>query len=137
MKNSSGSKTYNCQNCGTENPFKGYSYSNKYCNNRCQKEYESRERVREWLEEGKDWTTSIPPWVHRTIASMRGYRCEICGIGEWNNQPLKLECDHIDGDHSNNRIDNLRLLCPNCHSQTGTYKNRNFGNGRKLRRKSN
>jgi 5-methylcytosine-specific restriction endonuclease McrA len=128
-------KTYNCQNCSKVNLFKGYSYANKYCNNVCQKDYESKERVRQWLEEGKDWGLGIPKWVHRTLAELRGYACEVCGIHEHNGKPLKLECDHIDGNHSNNNIENLRLICPNCHSQTPTYKNRNAGNGRTYRRK--
>ena len=127
-------KTFLCQNCGKENKFKGYSYVNKYCNNPCQKEYEGRERVRQWLEEGKDWKTNIPAWVHRTLADQRGYACEVCGISEHNGKHIKLECDHIDGDHSNNKIENLRLICPNCHSQTDTYKNKNKGNGRAYRK---
>jgi hypothetical protein len=128
-------KTYSCLNCNKENILKGYSYANKYCNNKCQKDYESKERVRQWLEEGKDWGLSIPKWVHRTLGEFRGYFCEVCNINEWNGNPIKLECDHIDGDHTNNHIDNLRLICPNCHSQTDTYKNKNAGKGRLHRRK--
>ena len=44
---------FNCLNCGKEHQFKGYSYNNKYCNNKCQKDYESKERVRQWLKEGR------------------------------------------------------------------------------------
>ena len=54
------------------------------------------------------------------------YRCYICGnTGVWNEQKLVLELDHIDGDHKNNEALNLRLLCPNCHSQTKTFAGRN------------
>jgi Zn finger protein HypA/HybF involved in hydrogenase expression len=51
--------------------------------------------------------------------------CAICGIqAEWNGKFLRLQVDHIDGDHLNNLISNLRLLCPNCHSQTETFSNK-------------
>lgn len=51
------------------------------------------------------------------------YKCDICNIPpKWNDKDLVLELDHINGDWSDNRIDNLRFLCPNCHSQTPTYK---------------
>jgi len=51
--------------------------------------------------------------------------CEICGIDEWNKKPLTLHLDHIDGNTYNHTLNNLRLLCPNCHSQTETYCGRN------------
>lgn len=47
--------------------------------------------------------------------------CAICNIIEWQNQKLTLHLDHINGDRFDNRLENLRLLCPNCHSQTSTY----------------
>jgi hypothetical protein len=50
------------------------------------------------------------------------YKCGVCGILEWNGEDLNLELDHIDGDRNNNNIGNLRFICPNCHSQTTTYK---------------
>jgi len=49
------------------------------------------------------------------------YQCYICGISRWNNKKLVLQLDHINGINNDNRIENLRLLCPNCHSQTETY----------------
>ena len=50
------------------------------------------------------------------------YRCQICGnTGEWQHKPLALQLDHINGIHNDNRIENLRFLCPNCHTQTETY----------------
>lgn len=52
------------------------------------------------------------------------YKCSICGIDEWNSQPIVLEIDHINGDKYDNRKENLRFLCPNCHSQTETFRNR-------------
>lgn len=49
------------------------------------------------------------------------YKCECCGISEWNGKPIRLQLHHIDGDHFNNELTNLQLLCPNCHSQTDSY----------------
>ena len=49
-------------------------------------------------------------------------QCSICGVNNaWNNRPLSLQIDHINGDSTDNRIVNLRLLCPNCHSQTKNF----------------
>lgn len=53
--------------------------------------------------------------------------CSGCGIGNvWNNKPIRLQIDHINGVRTDNRISNLRYLCPNCHSQTDTFAGRNL-----------
>lgn len=49
------------------------------------------------------------------------HKCYQCNNTIWNNKPIPLELEHIDGNHSNNSLDNLILLCPNCHAQTSTY----------------
>lgn len=61
-------------------------------------------------------------------------KCLECGIQSWNGKPLSLQLDHINGNRTDNRITNLRILCPNCHSQTETYAGKNNKN---VRLKSN
>jgi len=64
--------------------------------------------------------------LRRTLIEVgRLYACTSCGIGgEWNGKPIILHVDHINGDWLGNRKENLRFLCPNCHSQTSTFAGR-------------
>lgn len=52
---------------------------------------------------------------------LKEYKCEHCGISEWNGKPISLQLHHKDGDHSNQLLENLEILCPNCHSQTKNF----------------
>lgn len=70
------------------------------------------------------------------LVRKRGYRCEVCGLDKWMGKPIPLELDHIDGNPDHNTEENLRLICPNCHAQTETYKGRGIKNGRFSRRKT-
>lgn len=54
------------------------------------------------------------------------YVCSVCKLSDWQGSPITLEVDHIDGIKQNNILSNLRFICPNCHSQTSTYKGRNI-----------
>ena len=64
----------------------------------------------------------------RRLKRERGWehKCSVCSLTEWNNQPIPLEIDHINGVHSDNRIENIRAICPNCHAQTDNYKGKNM-----------
>lgn len=63
-----------------------------------------------------------PPWLKNRIIKEQNNKCDICGITDtWNGKHLVLQLDHIDGDSSNNKRENLRCICPNCHSQTETF----------------
>ncbi|MBS3941002.1 MAG: HNH endonuclease [Actinobacteria bacterium] len=58
---------------------------------------------------------------------LKTWECERCDITEWQGQAAPLELDHVNGDRRDNRLENLRLLCPNCHALTPTYRGRNRG----------
>ena len=123
-------KIYRCLNCNSVIPFKGYTYAHKYCDNKCQGEHKARqclERDIELFENGADLKR---PNQRRVLTELRGYACEVCGISEWNGKEIVLQVDHINGNPYNNNADNLRLICPNCHSQTETFAGGNRGNGR-------
>ena len=65
-------------------------------------------------------------------AALKHDRCECCGIDEWRGKPLAVALHHVNGDGCDNRLENLQLLCPNCHSQTPNYGARNA----KIRRRN-
>lgn len=73
-------------------------------------------------------------WIKRRLleAGLKHELCERCGITEWQGKPLSMQLHHINGDGADNRLENLELLCANCHSQTDTYGGRN-GHRRKRR----
>lgn len=125
--------TFKCVECGIEKrPH--YSSNGMYCSNRCQQDHQFNMRLSSWLA-GEDVKPSSR-WFRKAIERTKGYACGVCDVSAWMGQKLVLELDHVDGDYWNNNPDNLRLICPNCHSQTMTYKNRNKGKGRPYRRKT-
>jgi transposase-like protein len=67
-------------------------------------------------------------------SGLKTHRCEICGIAEWLGRPLSMSLHHINGDGDDNRLENLQLLCGNCHSQTSNFGSRNPRRTRTLAR---
>jgi hypothetical protein len=114
-----------CLNCGKIN------YDKKYCSNKCQGEHKRKNSVK-LIEKNElmNWKS-----IKRYLMDNFG-KCDVCGISEWQGNYITLECDHIDGDITNNILSNSRLLCPNCHSQTHTYRSKNIHNpnGKEKRR---
>lgn len=102
----------------------------------CFKEWEKQIRIDAWLK-GK-WNGGSETHLSKTIRlyllEQSKYSCSSCGFNTMHPLDNKtvLEIDHIDGDGSNHKPNNLQVLCPNCHSLTPTYRNRNSGNGRKV-----
>jgi hypothetical protein len=123
---------WNCLHCKKEHNTVEWRLG-KYCNSDCHHAHRRASRVGQWLDDDKSWVLQTPRWAKDWIASRDGYRCSICNIEEWNASKITLDCDHIDGNPTNNRPENLRLLCPNCHSQTSSFKGKNAGNGRATR----
>ncbi len=56
------------------------------------------------------------------LIEIRGNKCEDCGLSDWRNKPIALEVHHLNGDSFDNKPENLKLLCPNCHSQTDNFR---------------
>lgn len=65
-------------------------------------------------------------------AGIKEYKCEICKNTEWNGKPIPLELSHKDGDNSNNELQNLEIICPNCHALTDTYRGKNWGKSKNI-----
>lgn len=129
-------KTYQCLNCGTECPV-SHQKTNKYCSVSCQQKFQYNSYIIEWkqgINTGSKVNGDISNYVRRYLADKLNSTCSGCGITEWQGKPITLEIEHIDGCGTNHTEDNMTLLCPNCHSQTDTYKSKNRGKGRHSRR---
>ena len=121
-------KTFKCKSCEKECRWSHQS-NNKYCSITCSSFGRSAEHKQKFfvglLEKRID-----RPTIRNYLAEARGYKCEVCGISDWQNKKLVLHVDHINGDPSNDKPDNLRLICQNCHSQTEFLGGANKGRGR-------
>jgi len=83
-----------------------------------------------WLGQGwsknkqlKDWNSyTRVSYLKKHLIKLRGHKCEMCSNDKWLDKPITLEVHHKDGDRTNNDLDNLMLLCPNCHSTTDNWR---------------
>ena len=92
------------------------------------KRFGPKRPIEEYLK--KDSPTSSHRLKLRLISEgLKEHKCEVCLGTEWMGKPVPIELDHIDGDHENNELSNLRIICPNCHAQTDTHAGKNIGAG--------
>jgi hypothetical protein len=122
-----------CRGCGS--PLSKRSQK-IYCSNKCQASVRRDTGTERWLESGEARIATYQShYIRQYLAEAQSDCCAICGgANAWLSLPLALVLDHMDGDPTNNRRENLRLICPNCDSQLATYKSRNRGKGRHYRR---
>lgn len=112
----------------------------KYCNRECYNKFLAKKKqdrhnkqIQSWLNGTWDgaYSSGVLSKEVRQYLRNEHTECQICGQPNvWNGKLLTLQIDHVDGDYLNNDPDNLKVLCPNCHTQTPTYGAKNKGNGR-------
>lgn len=105
-----------CLLCDIEIKYNPNQSSGKYCSNKHQIEYQRIQKL-------KNGTGSVKLLRNYLLENkIDEYFCSLCGIPPmWNGKVLTLQLDHINGDCKDNRIENVRWLCPNCHTQTENW----------------
>lgn len=131
-------KVKKCLNC--DNKVKNNWHKNIFCSNKCHSDYVYLKYISDWKEgkvDGKSGEYGVSKHIRKYLFRKYDNSCSKCGWSEINlfTNKIPLELEHIDGDSTNNKEENLELLCPNCHSLTKTYKGANRGNGRHNRMK--
>ena len=111
--------------------------ANKFCSYSCNKLHDRGIYVDKWLRgevNGGGKNGNLSKHVRNYLLNKANFKCTHTNCGwDWS-KPCIVEVDHIDGNSQDNSPENLRIICPNCHTQTKTYKGRNRGNGRSHRR---
>lgn len=125
-------RKFNCITC--KKPFEGYT-ERKFCSGKCQKEQNYFDFIDKWKKgevDGMRGKTSTSKHIRKYIFEKYDNKCSDCNWSKVNQftKKIPLELEHIDGNYLNNNESNLKLLCPNCHSLTSTWKGANKKQGR-------
>ena len=94
-------------------------------NQKNKKSYQARYTLDEILVENSTYANISRLKIPLVNENRLEYKCAICGLTQWLDKPISLQLDHINGINNDHRIENLRFLCPNCHSQTDTFAGKN------------
>ena len=109
-----------CLYCGKELK----NGQSKFCSSKCFQDYQEKKNIEKWQSNPETFSSeNMPHMIKRYLMSKYNYKCQKCGWGEVNETTGKipLEVHHINGDCTDNREENLQLLCPNCHSLTPNH----------------
>jgi hypothetical protein len=128
LKSQRVTQPWHCKSCHKEHYSVPYKHKN-FCNMRCFNDNKISNSVKRFHK----GMLSDRGSIKNCLTKLFGYKCSMCGLDRWQGHKLSLELDHVDGNAGNNQPSNLRLVCPNCHSITPTWKGRNRGLGRASR----
>ena len=133
-------KEQECNSCGKSIKGSRIQSNRKYCSKECESINRKNNYINNWLSTGepgkftggKSGNTIRSLYIRNYLLEQQKNRCAICGLTNiWNEKMLSFILDHVDGNCDHNNRENLRLICPNCDTQTETYKGKNKGYGRR------